>query len=93
MVFFDMIQELAVMSAIHEEMKTPIVFDVKLNAEYRKQGILYGYRVTFKAIENKIFPKRGDFCCFFKETWFRNSKRAALRFKNRLLSTFNENTK
>ena len=34
--FFVMIQELAVISAILGEMKKPIVFDVKLNAEYRK---------------------------------------------------------
>lgn len=88
-----MVQELAVMSVIRDTMKNPIVYDVKLNSEYRKQGVLYGHRLTFWVIENKIFPKRGDFCCFFKETWFRNSERAALRFKNRLLSTFNENTK
>ena len=55
-------------------------------------GKLVGWKVTYWCVEKKIFPTRMQWSCFFKETWFRNSERAAERFKNRLLEK-NENNK
>ena len=76
------------------KMKDAFVYDVQLKPVYIEEtGKLKGWEVSYWAVERKICPVRIQFKQFFKETWFRDSECAAHRFKNKLLSKQNENTK
>ena len=90
-----MIKEYLEICVLRDVMTRPVVYDVECKPVYgrhRWHGMLYirGWKVRYKAIEYKIFPNRLDTSVFFKETWFRNSERAATQFKNKLLLRFNK---
>lgn len=71
-----------------------IIYDVQSKPVYDEgTGKLKGWKVSYWGVERKILPVRIQFKQFFKETWFRNSYRAACRFQSRLLARQNENTK
>ena len=76
----------------NENMRNSIIYDVESNPVYDEEtGDFTGWEVTWWGVEKKICPVRIQWKRFFKETWFRNSERAAQRFKERLLKQNNNN--
>lgn len=76
----------------NENMRNSIIYDVESNPVYDEEtGDFTGWEVTWWGVEKKICPLRIQWSRFFKETWFRNSERAAQRFKERLLKQNNNN--
>lgn len=76
----------------NEEARRFFFYDVESNPVYDEgTGKFTGWEVTWWGVEKKICPVRIQWKHFFKETWFRNSERAAQRFKERLLKQNNNN--
>ena len=74
----------------NEETRRFVFYDVESRPVYDEEnGKFIGWEVTWWGVEKKIFPIRIQWKHFYKETWFRNSERAAQRFKERLLKQSN----